>query len=638
MHQNAHDQTHKAHIARSHARCLRLGVDRTRVHSARILDDAELFSKLEARRSLVLVAEPFLKQLYGFVRGSGFFSMLTDADGCILSMMGDEDILSEAFSLRMVPGAYMDEASIGTNAMGTCLAEGQAVQVSGSEHYIGAYHLWTCSGAPIYDADGSLVGAIDLTGYSKNVHLHTLGMVVAAADAMSRSLEARHYQEEAGVSKAYVRALFDSAGAGLAFVGPDGLLRTVNAQAATLFGYDKEAMPGMRACDLIEDWKGLVAALESGQQIADQELAVNALSNKLKFSVSAYPVHGSEGALHDIILTFKDIKKTRKHAQRIAGGRALYTFDKIVGQNPAFLRLMAFAKKMADSRSNILILGESGTGKELFAQAIHNHSERRDEAFVAINCAAIPPTLIESELFGYEEGSFTGARHGGQTGKFEVADGGTIFLDEIGEMPLEMQTRLLRVIEEGTVCRIGSSKESVVDIRIIAATNKELDEEVARGSFRKDLYYRLNVLPMRLPALRERKDDIPLLIAFLMERISRKLNKRPVPIPPSRMSELVDYDWPGNIRELENLVELIINAEAVPERISADGKPPLREPGSKPASPWPPEQSERLEDAERRHIQDVLGRYKGNVSLAARALGIGRNTLYRKLGSTARTI
>ncbi len=635
----------KTYIARSHQRCRRLGIDERRIRSARVLSDAELFARLSEKRDLVLVAEPFLDQLYGFVRGSGFFSMLTDADGCILSMVGDEDILGEAFALDMRPGAYMDEPSIGTNAMGTSLAEGEPVQVSGSEHYVRAYHRWTCSAAPIKSADGTVVGAIDLTGYCDSVHPHTLGMVVAAADAMGRMLDLGRANEELRRSGAYLEAMLDAIGAGIVGAGSDGTIRTVNAHALELFGMTEEAMLGATARDLFDGWEEMIGGLRSGRRFMDEDVGVRASANRVQLNLSAYPVADADGSLRDVILVFKDVRKVRKLANRIMGRRAIYTFDKILGRDPSFVEAVEFAKKMARSRSTILIMGESGTGKELFAQAIHNHSDRSDESFVALNCAAIPRTLIESELFGYEEGSFTGARHGGQPGKFEVADGGTIFLDEIGEMPLDMQTRLLRVIEEGTVCRIGNSREIVVDVRVIAATNKDLEEEVSKGNFRKDLYYRLNVLPMRLPPLRERPGDIPLLVEFFMERISRRLNKRPVAIAPARMEELRRYPWPGNVRELENLVELAVNAEAFPGFLGQPRRPAPVGTGTYTApagaegtggSAYPAPlrgEGELLADAERRHIEAVLARYGGNVTLAARALGIGRNTLYRRLGS-----
>lgn len=642
----------KAYIARSHERCRLLGIQRSRVFSTRILGDKELLEKLQERRDLVLVAEPFLSQLYGFVRGSDFFSMLTDADGCILSMMGDESVLSEAYSLRMTPGAYMDEPGIGTNAMGTCLAEGEPVQVSGKEHYVEAYHRWTCSAAPIRCADGTVIGTIDLTGYSDQAHPHTLGMVVAAADAMSRMLEIRRYNEELAMSRDFLEAVLESINAGIVAVETDGTVRTANEFAAGLFGYSTEEMLSMQASHLLPGWADILAILEDGQRFMDEDVQVRARANRQQLNLSAYPARDSAGTLRSVSLVFKDVHKVRKLANRIMGRHAIYTFDKIIGRDQGFLRTIEFARRVADSRSSILIMGESGTGKELFAQAIHNHSDRRDEAFVAMNCAAIPRSLIESELFGYEEGSFTGARRGGQPGKFEVAEGGTVFLDEIGEMPLDMQTRLLRVIEEGTVTRLGSATESVVNVRIIAATNKDLNDEVAAGNFRKDLFYRLNVLPMRLPPLRERPGDVPLLVDFFMKRISQKLNRKPVDIPPQALDDLLAYDWPGNIRELENLVELIVNSGAIPHRW-----PWQRRPGYQVTSGAvdgqsyttsfrdidatsygsPAPDSELLVDAERRHIELVLARHGGNLSETARVLGIARNTLYSKLGMVART-
>ena len=308
------------------------------------------------------------------------------------------------------------------------------------------------------------------------------------------------------------------------------------------------------------------------------------------------------------------------------GRQAVYTFDKIIGKNRNFIEVVNFAKKVSDSKSTILILGESGTGKEVFAQSIHNHSNRHEEPFVAINCGAIPKNLIESELFGYEKGSFTGAKQDGHLGKFEIANGGTLFLDEIGEMPIDLQTRLLRVIEEGTVSRIGSTRDIVVNVRLIAATNKDLEAEVKKGNFRKDLYYRLNVLPVKLPPLRERKEDIPLLIDYFMNRLSVRLNKKKVDIPKEYMDYLVNYPWHGNIRELENFIELIINTESITSCFEIGST----------TTEYDKEDSLlngnlKLEDIEKEHIIKVLKAFEGNITKASEALEIGRNTLYRKI-------
>lgn len=277
-----------------------------------------------------------------------------------------------------------------------------------------------------------------------------------------------------------------------------------------------------------------------------------------------------------------------------------------------------------------MITGESGTGKEIFAQAIHNLSSRRGKIFIAVNCGAIPSNLIESELLGYEEGAFTGAKKGGNAGKFELAHGGTIFLDEIGEMSLETQVRLLRVIEEGVVSRVGGSKQIPVDVRIIAATNKDLQEEVKKGSFRKDLFYRLNVLPLWLPPLRDRKEDIPILIDYYMTKVSKKLNKNKFKIDSTVMNKFMEYDWPGNIRELENVVELIVNTEKIPDYILKLHKTFVVG-NNKVAEGSMNFESMKLEDVEKNHIIKVLKSFRGNISLAAKAMGIGRNTLYRKM-------
>ncbi|SHJ63315.1 regulatory protein, Fis family [Paramaledivibacter caminithermalis DSM 15212] len=383
----------------------------------------------------------------------------------------------------------------------------------------------------------------------------------------------------------------------------------------------------MKIWNLFEGWEIVKDAIYSQNTFLDEDVFVNSRRNKLQFNLSAYPLYDNKQNLRNVILVFKEIKKVRKLANKIMGRQAIYTFDKIIGRNKEFLQTMEFAKKIADSKSTILIMGESGTGKEIFAQSIHNHSNRCEEPFIALNCGAIPKNLIESELFGYEEGAFTGAKRGGQPGKFEIADGGTLFLDEIGEMPIDMQTRLLRVIEESTVNRIGSTDEIYINVRIIAATNKDLTEEVKKGNFRKDLFYRLNVLPLRLPPLRKRKDDIPLLIEYFMDRISKRLNKKKVSISDAHMNRLMKYEWPGNVRELENFIELVINTEYIPIDMNRNEtrleiKQILDNNNNV---------CYKLEHVEKEHIIKVLRKCKGNITLAARKLGIGRNTLYRKV-------
>ncbi len=633
--------TEKDYIINSHERCRKYKVEKERVFSKKILTGKELFEKLEAKRELIDTAELYMTQLYNFVKGSNFFSIITDEEGCILSIIGDAGILSEAFSFKMVPGAYMDECSIGTNSMGTTLVEGKPLQVSGEEHYIRAYHRWTCSASPIRNSKGEIIGSIDLTGYSESVNLHTLGMVVAAANAIEEILNIKRYTEELSMTKKFTEIIIDSIDAGILTSDLRGNIITVNQQVSDMFGYRPDEMRLMKTWNLLEDWGSVKASVMNKQSFTNVDVFVNSRRKKLQFNLSVYPHLDNEQHLMNIVFVFVEVKKVRKMANRIMGHQAIYTFDKIIGQDKNFVRIIEYAKKIADSRSNVLIMGESGTGKELFSQAIHNYNRRKDEPFVVLNCGAIPRNLIESELFGYEGGAYTGAKSTGQPGKFEIADGGTIFLDEIGEMPLDMQTRLLRVLEEGTVSRVGSVKEIVVDVRVIAATNKDLKEEVRKGNFRKDLYYRLNVIPIKLLPLRERKSDIPILSQYFMERISVKLNKKSVNISDETMKSFLEYEWPGNVRELENIIELMVNTGYIPDSfIKADSCTDAKAFAAvkqnelqRDVTLKGMEENLKLEVMEVQHIMKVLELYNGNVTLAAKALGIGRNTLYRKMES-----
>ena len=613
-------------IEESHQRCQANQLDRNLKYSNRIIEGAELRDVMERKRELIEISKPFIEHLYGIVKGSDFFTILTDEKGCILNVIGDEKILKEAFDVKMIPGAYMDEDHIGTNAMSLVLKGKKPVQISGEDHYIKAYHKWTCSAAPILDENKNLIGVLDLTGYFDSVNLHTLGMVVAAVNAIEKIREVNEYHKKLVFAKHYVDTVVDSIAAGIMTSGMDGTIKTLNRHIIDMFGYTEEEMKLKKAYDLFDDWEQAIKTIENKDQFMDEDVFVHSRKNVLQYNLSMYPISDGAGNLDGIVYVFKETRKVRKLANKIMGRRAIYTFDKIIGQNKDFLKTIEFAKQVADSKSTILIMGESGTGKEVFAQSIHNHSNRSNENFVALNCGAIPKNLIESELFGYDEGAFTGAKRSGHPGKFEIADGGTIFLDEIGEMPLDMQTRLLRVIEEGTVGRIGGTKEIVVDVRIIAATNKDLIEEVSRGNFRKDLFYRLNVLPIRLPSLRERRDDIPMLIDYFMERISRRINKRMLEIPEDYMKDLIEYNWPGNIRELENLIELMLNTGCRDNR-------PLQKKDSMESEDMPDidETAFNLEMMERDHICKTLQYYKGNISNSAKALGLGRNTLYRKI-------
>jgi len=617
------NQISKPYVQSSFERCVQYEIDENMVTSKKIIDANELNRKLLDNKDLIITAKPFIDQLHDFVKGSDFFIILTDNEGCILSITGDELILDNAKQYMMIPGAYMNEQSIGTNAMGTAIAEGIPVQISGKEHFIKAYHTWTCSGAPIHNENGDIIGSLDLTGYCDSVHSHTLGMVVAAVKAIESIMTLNKKNTLLKKSNVLIESLFDTIQEGIIHCDLEGNILNSNQQACKMFGFRKDQFDKKSMQVLLSDWNRVKKACFEEEDFHNEDIMINARANKLYFNMSAYTISENKD-IHGIILMFKDVKKVRKLANKIMGRKAIYTFDKIIGQSPVMLELIEFAKKIADSKSTVLITGESGCGKEVFAQAIQNHSPRKNEPFVVINCGAIPRNLMESELFGYDDGAFTGAKRGGQIGKFEVADGGTIFLDEIGEMPLEMQTKLLRAIEEGTIVRVGSTSEIPVNVRIIAATNKELRKEVKKGNFRHDLYYRLNVIPIELPPLRERKEDIPRLTNYFMKKIAYRINKRPVTISEEEMHIITHYTWPGNVRELENFIELGINKEKLPMEL-------LKDEIVVPLIAHNEINNVSLETMEKKHIAHVLENESYNITNAAKILGVGRNTLYRKL-------
>ena len=371
----------------------------------------------------------------------------------------------------------------------------------------------------------------------------------------------------------------------------------------------------------------LPEVLESGEKQLDQIMQIHqTLCNTNRIPILV------DGQRRGVVATFQDVKQLQNSEQKIRlklhekGLVAKYAFNDILGDSPAIRSTIQIARSYAASRASVLILGETGTGKELFAQSIHNASDRRDGPFVAINCAAVSNSLLESELFGYEAGSFTGASRGGREGVFELAHGGTLFLDEIGEIPRETQVELLRVLQEKEIRRVGGSRVIPVDVRIIAATNKDLLQETVEGRFREDLYYRLDVLDLKLPPLRERGDDVKILGLHLF----RQLPGGKDPIMQSQFLYLLEqvgpYQWYGNIRELQNFVEraniLMRNAGASSVTVSD-----ILRRRAEPA----PEPCQETESRDRRAIEAALHNHPGSMADAARSLGCSRQTLWRKM-------
>lgn len=629
---------HEEIIKKSHERCVEYGVEKERTLPKKILKGSEVSDNINNNKDLLRVAEPFMNLLYNFLEGSGFFIILTDKEGCILNLVGDGEVVKAARELNMVVGAYMDERSIGTNAMGTAIKEDSPIQISATEHFITAYHRWTCSAAPIHNEKGEIVGTLNLTGSSKLVHPHTLGLVAAAVKSIENQMKSDLIQSRLTEAYSYLNTIMGSISTGIFAVDNKGSIRLINKNACDMFGITEEQAIGKNITETFAEFKEIVRAFESKKSIQDEEISLTNGTKKERYNVNFYPINSVDKESIGTVVTLKEIQNVINLVNKYTGMRARYTFENIIGESRQTKKVIEYARQIANSPSTVLIQGESGTGKEVLAQAIHNESIRRDYGFVAINCGAIPKNLIESELFGYDDGAFTGARKGGHPGKFELANGGTLFLDEIGEMPLDMQVNLLRVLQEGTVTRVGGTKCIPVDVRIIAATNKDLKKEIEKGTFRQDLFYRLSVIPIELPPLRDRKEDIVFLVENFLKLKASKLKREIPEIDAQLYEKFLDYDWQGNIRELENVIENIVNlggklSSGISSRFVNTMK--QEEQALEFIAGCIDEKEESyiysLEELERKAILACMNKFRGNISHVAKTLGISRNTLYLKM-------
>lgn len=613
-------------IQQSHKRSEDYGVEKNTDHSKRILDNQQIENILKINKQLVEVAIPYINMINSALNNEDFIVVLTDNEGCILYIDGQEKILKEFGKIDLVVGAYMDEKSIGTNAMGTAIKEDRPIQITASEHYIQAFQTLTCSAAPIHDDRGKIIGTLNLTGASDKKHPHTLGLVIVGVKAIENEIDkekANHILKE---TYNYMESIIDNVSKGIMIADNYGKIKNINRLGEKIFNMEKDTLIDKDVSIIVPDWYNILDEFENGKESYTKEIKIKH-SSKYKTLLDFKPVRLKDKIVGMVIIMQYEEDIVTEVAINTG---AFYNFDDIIGDSAIIENTITNCKIISNSPSTVLIEGESGTGKEILAQSIHNYSYRRNNKFVAINCGAIPANIIESELFGYEDGTFTGGRKGGKKGKFELANGGTLFLDEIGEMPLDMQVNLLRFLQEGRVTRLGGDKEISIDVRVIAATNKDLKEEILKGNFREDLYYRLCVIPIKVPPLRERKGDIESLIHYFLRIKAFKLNKNIITINDSLYDTLINYKWPGNIRELENYIENLVNLEGkiclnLLEQETAISKADLKI-----------DYEEKnniitLEEMERRMIKKTIRAFDKNMTKVAKQLGISRNTLYAKM-------
>ncbi|GAW92983.1 sigma-54-dependent Fis family transcriptional regulator [Calderihabitans maritimus] len=608
-------------IGESWRRCEERGINPQLLRAMIVLTDDEL-AEIRMKNELIQVSEPYLRLLADIIEGTNHLVVLCDAKGRILQIYGNEEVKYRASEMNFVCGADWSEQGAGTNAIGTAISINKPVQVFAAEHFCRGWHGWTCSATPIRDpVTRELIGVLDLTGYRQSHQPHSLGIVVAQANAIEKELLKQDILKQQQIMEAFIQAEKDYSTDGIIALDSRGRIIQVNEKVSRVLAIDTRELVGQPAKKLLNNIYTLSREVTE-QRIREKEIKIEEQCKLSGYKATAKMVERNGNPIGALVIVRRSKRcpvETRPH-----NFSAKYTFQDIICEDETFKETLEMAKEAAKSEATILILGESGTGKELVAQAIHTASSRRYKPFVSINCGAIPKELIGSELFGYVGGAFTGASKNGNPGKFELANGGTIFLDEIGEMSLEEQVNFLRVLEERELVRIGGKKVIPVDVRVIAATNKDLMEEVKAGHFRVDLYYRLNVITLRIPPLRERKKDIPSLVEHFLDEFGASYYK----VDPEVINLFMNYDWPGNVRELKNVIHRMVVLANEPQ-LRIDQVP--RELMSSTPADTTAVQLGPVERAEKDMLLEIIRECEGNISLAARKLGVARSTLYRKI-------
>jgi transcriptional regulator of acetoin/glycerol metabolism len=594
-------------ILASWRRCLESGLVATARPTNAPMERHALGEMQERHEALRRLCRPELEALYASANQAGSIVVLTAPDGFILDALGDADFLDKAARVSLRPGVPWSEAATGTNAIGTALVERRAVEVRGGEHYHARHRVLSCSASPIFDPHGRVAGVLDVSGHASVHHLHALGMVQLAVE----QIEHRLFECD-----------FD--GADIVRIQPD----------PALLGTTREGM-------LVFEGHRLVAANRHALRLLGVDWSELGKCRYDELFASALPTPGNVTSMRcqtgDMVHARRDPPRRRIEVPSTV--RASRTVHKAIrplrapsnvfdGEQDAAIDRQV---RLLDADITVLLQGETGSGKEVVARELHRRSVRSQAPFVAVNCASLPESLIESELFGHLPGAFTGARREGAPGLLREAHGGVLFLDELGDMPLSLQSRLLRVLQEREVTPLGGGHAHSIDVRVVAATHRNLLQAAERGEFRADLYYRVAQSVLHLPPLREHRD-----VAGTVRRLWTALGAEQIPMHLSAeaVACMAASSWPGNVRELVGVLRSLMALGSVGATLGIDDLPDsLRRP-----LPAPPstalkagEQAGSLQHLEAHAIDQALAACHGNMAAAARQLGISRSTLYRRL-------
>jgi transcriptional regulator of acetoin/glycerol metabolism len=605
-------------VDQSWRRCLDSRVDPGLRQAPEPLTEAQLQALRDRHRRLLDASAPVMAMAHELMAQTGNIMLLADSEGMVIEAGGDYAARDRAERIHLMPGSPWDERLCGTNAIGTALLLGQPVQIHAAEHFCEGIKHWTCSATVIRDPrDGHVLGALDVSGESRSFSRHSLALAVTTAQRIESALARHEMASRYQLLEHSVEQLVAPRDEGLLLFDPHGFLVRSNLHgpaALAARGIDLDIRGTCRLPALVLGLDGRPSGPLPGWLPVDWLQPVQSrgevLGTLLRIPLPSRPSR-SLAAPHP---------RTNVPGEREAG------FARLVGNSAAMAAALRKAQQLAGCNVPVLLQGETGVGKEAFAQGIHYSGIGREGPFVAINCGSLSRELLASELFGYAEGAFTGARRGGMKGKIEAAHGGTLFLDEIGEMPLDLQSHLLRALEEGEIYRLGECAPRRVEFRLVAATHRDLREEVAQRRFRQDLFYRVAVTSIRIPPLRERRDDIPLLAGHILRHQAERHGRALPELDPEALQALMAHDWPGNVRELRNVLEGMLLLGGC--RLSRDDLPDELRQSARAAAGLVEGQ---LEEAEREVIRQAVERSRGNLTQAARALGIAKSTLYLRL-------
>ncbi|PKM85198.1 MAG: hypothetical protein CVU86_03470 [Firmicutes bacterium HGW-Firmicutes-11] len=596
------------------------------------IEPAEVLRRIRENTELLNISTPIMEMMIDIVDETDISVQVVDRYGMILNNINKGSMLLE-MDLNCRIGCKLEESNIGTNGYDLAIRHRKPIGVVGAEHYCEILQKQAVYAAPILNKDGEIVAAVGMTVPLEKSNRYMLGMITATAKAIENEFLLQETHLQLIRQNEDQKNILDAVTDGIIYVDESNMITQVNQEMAKMTGLNREDMIG-KNINLIQTnpkINGIISAALRGESIGKAKIVGKRKSYNCVVSYQfIVNQHTNESSRVLFFIRYEEIQELADKMNQ--ENRAFFTFNDIIGKSAELLNAIEIAQKAAEHNVRIIIEGESGTGKEMFAQAIHNCGSRKKSPFVAVDCGAIPRELLESELFGYEEGAYTGARKGGHRGKFEIAHGGTLFLDEIINLPIDMQSKLLRVLQENKIFRIGGYLPIPVDVQIIAATNRDLNHEVENGNFREDLFYRLNTVYIKLPALRDRKSDIVTLVNHMIQRNKNQFQNKVKGIDDEAMSVLMSYDWPGNVRQLNNVVERmmlmaekeILTVKLIPLEIRAAASEPI------PSIPFSGG-LEPLDTVTDNYIKMALSSCDGNIKKTADLLKISRATVYRAL-------